>query len=369
MTMIQLNWDEFYNVRPKFDYDHIILDTRTIDLDETVDFGAPVGSVLARDLMLLARPYLSATSGAPDFQLAMHFFGATRRVCALNSYFPLTKNLDKDEQKAFYRLAGEIIRQPNFKVCMIVPEGVRLQTAIQTTPVEGDVQVVRSAELTTNAEITFFVACHIAEMLFYRRDLLDRLLSTPFEIRLALNLKALIDDGGLAGGNYDPDKACIQMQLSRLFEGYNSKTPGVAPFLHEFGHLLDHFDVAEGEFAGSNGTLPGMRPDDGDLYNPEARDLFSKGKKLEWDRYISLVEHGYHEGDPLPVGHPYLFQSDTEFVAGYCEMFFRNPHYFAQQNPDLYQSFVLTFKQDPRKVWDEDFQFYIEQNERYYEDF
>ncbi|MEP6984765.1 MAG: hypothetical protein ABI970_04155, partial [Chloroflexota bacterium] len=65
-------------------------------------------------------------------------------------------------------------------------------------------------------------------------------------------------------------------------------------------------------------------------------------------------------------GHPYVFQNNSEFIAGYLEMFFRNPHYFATQNPSLYSSFQLLFKQDPRDYWQADFPFYVEQNRAFY---
>ena len=109
-----------------------------------------------------------------------------------------------------------------------------------------------------------------------------------------------------------------------------------------------------------------MRPDEGEIYVPKARALFLKGKALEMERYAYLQEHDYADDAALPIGHPYVFQNNTEFIAGYFEMFLRNPHYFAQQNPDLYESFVLTFGQDPRKVWATDFSLYIEQNQGFY---
>ena len=71
-------------------------------------------------------------------------------------------------------------------------------------------------------------------------------------------------------------------------------------------------------------------------------------------------------GDPLPVGHPYVFQNDTEFCAGYFEMFFRNPHYLAALNPDLHAGYVALFVYDPRTCWPQDFPFYVEQNRAFY---
>ena len=83
----------------------------------------------------------------------------------------------------------------------------------------------------------------------------------------------------------------------------------------------------------------------GKIFTPDARDAFVKGKQIEMERYERQVTNP--DGlDPLPIGHPYVFQNNSEFIAGYLEMFFRNPHYFATQNPDLYSGFQLLFKQD-----------------------
>ena len=47
-------------------------------------------------------------------------------------------------------------------------------------------------------------------------------------------------------------------------------------------------------------------------------------------------------------------------------MFFRNPNYFAAQNQDLYTSFVELFGYDPRKAWNQDFPFYVNENRNFY---
>jgi Mlc titration factor MtfA (ptsG expression regulator) len=93
-------------------------------------------------------------------------------------------------------------------------------------------------------------------------------------------------------------------------------------------------------------------------------DLWRRGKQRELKRY-ELLRSG-HAPDKLPIGHPYVFQNDGEFIAGYLEMFFRNPHYFAAQNEDLYQSFSQCLRQDPRRYWREDFPYYVKQNRDYY---
>ena len=96
------------------------------------------------------------------------------------------------------------------------------------------------------------------------------------------------------------------------------------------------------------------------------RELFLKGKALEARRYKALLDGRAQPGDLLPVGHPYVFQNDTEFCAGYFEMFFRNPHYLAARNPDLHAAYVALFGYDPRACWPEDFPFYVEQNQAFY---
>jgi hypothetical protein len=371
--MIELNWGDFYNVVPEFSGPEMKLGALNISLVETIDFGAPIGKASVYDLANVTNPH-SITMGWPFMpQLAMLVFLVTRRVYALNSYFPLTKILDKAEQKEFYRLAGDIMHQPHFKVCVVSLFETHSPDVLSAENAWGrgkedrvELALLQDCISQNVAEIAFFVACHIAEIFFYQRPVLNRLLETHFEIRVATSPEAFQKDGGAAGGNFSPDKKAIQLLLSRLFEGYNSQTPGVAPFLHEFGHLLDHFDLKQPGLSKSFGTLPGMRERDGALFNPQARKLFLKGKKLEWERYMHLHDNRYHEGDPFPIGHPYVFQNDGEFVAGYFEMFFRNPHYFAAQNLDLFDSFRLIFGYDPHKVWAEDFPFYIEQNQTFY---
>src|SRR5690606_22781476 len=88
------------------------------------------------------------------------------------------------------------------------------------------------------------IAGHLAELFFFREDILERLLSTTRHIRLYPTTRAFTQDGGVAGGDYNPSGECIQLLLSRLYEGFSQPTPGVAPFLHEFGHMLDHFDAS-----------------------------------------------------------------------------------------------------------------------------
>ena len=210
------------------------------------------------------------------------------------------------------------------------------------------------------------IAGHLAEIFFFRRDILDAFFKTEKRFWLYTTPRAYADHGGVAGGMFNSSNGAIQLVLNRLYEGFFAETPGVAPFLHELGHMLDHFQPSEESVSRSGGLLPGLHLMDGDLYSAEARLLFRKGKRIELERYLNWQRGTAKSDDPLPIGHPYVFQNDGEFIAGYFEMFFRNPHYFAELNPDLYAAFSNLFRQDPRTYWREDFLFYIQQNRDFY---
>ncbi|HNP74617.1 MAG TPA: hypothetical protein PKK15_26085, partial [Kouleothrix sp.] len=113
------------------------------------------------------------------------------------------------------------------------------------------------------------------------------------------------------------------------------------------------------------GLLPGMRPSDGACYTPRARELFLAGKRTELERYNRRRAGASGDAD-LPIGHPYVFQNDTEFIAGYLELFLRSPHAFAAMNPTLFGGLAALLGYDPRGAWAADFRFYIDENRRYY---
>jgi len=216
------------------------------------------------------------------------------------------------------------------------------------------------------AHTRMLVAGHLAEIFYQRRDILDRFLVTPRRVRLYATEAAFITDGGAAGGDYNVARESIQLVISRLYEGFFRPAPGPCPFLHELGHMLDFFDAGRGRMGKSEGLLPGLSSADGVIYTPEARTLFLRGKRIEWGRYVGRARGGTDAGGDMPLGHPYVFQNDTEFAAGYLEMFFRNPHAFAAQNPTLYGSYVALLRQDPREAWAADFPTYVEQNRAAY---
>jgi Mlc titration factor MtfA (ptsG expression regulator) len=200
----------------------------------------------------------------------------------------------------------------------------------------------------------------------FRQDILDRFLSKPRHFQLYVTWDAYQRDGGIAGGCYDPSSQSIKLVLNRIFEGFYQRMPGTAPFLHEFGHMLDAFDVSTGDMFHSKGFLPGLNYEDGEVFIPEARQFFIEGKEIEIERFEAQA-HKVNSQLPIPIGNPYVFQNDSEFIAGYLEMFFRNPNYFKKMNPALYQGFSLLLKQDPVQYWLEDFDFYVRENRKAYQ--
>jgi hypothetical protein len=295
--------------------------------DDELDFGGAVVGVSA--LQSETERYAALTQNTAQRQLAAVLFARTRQPRLMNHYFPIMQTLSPGGESDFHALAAKIAQNPNFDVKLIAEQ-----------------RTERTPELPPDA--VYLVAGHIVEIFFYRRDLLDEFLSQRRGFWLYTTPQAFMDDGGVAGGCYNPQRDAIQLVMSRLYEGFYAPTPGVAPFIHEFGHMLDHA-------TGNHGLIPGM-----DTHI----DLWRRGKQRELKRY-EILRAG-QTPDKLPIGHPYVFQNDGEFIAGYLEMFFRNPHYFAAQNEDLYRAFSLCLKQDPRTYWREDFAYYVRQNRDYY---
>ena len=283
------------------------------------------------------------TNGQCRPQAAALNFDATGDYRLLDFYFPIVRILD--DVDSFYLLVQHIAEHPNFDLQLI---GADKADLTQQLP----------------ASARHLVAGHLAEVFYVRQDILARFLSSPRHFQLYTTLAAYQQDGGIAGGCYSPARESIQLVLSRLFEGFNGVTPGVCPFLHELGHMLDAFDAGSGSMKRGEGLYPGLRTSDGEIFTPRARELFIKGKRLELDRYLARF-HG-DLSQPMPIGNPYVFQNDGEFVAGYLEAFFRNPNYIAAQNPDLFNAYVELFGYDTRRAWPEDFPHYVNVNRNFY---
>jgi hypothetical protein len=315
---------------------------------QIVEFGQPYGSVQASALAQAVENYARLSANTCRPQLAALVYGLTGQPRAMDWYFPITRTLNSEVLMRFDAFRTGIAEHPNFELHLIAED-------------------LRDVSTFMPDEVQALVAGHLAEVFFFRPDLLERFLASPRYFLLYTSPKAYEQDGGQAGGQYHSDRESIQLVLSRLFEGFNGETPGVAPFLHEFGHMLDFFNAGMGRMhRESSGFLPGLCSSDGTVFNPGARKQFLIGKRLERDRYMARYTGYAAPTDPPPIGHPYVFQTDSEFVAGYLEMFFRNPNYFAQMNPALFDAFVQLFGWDTRAAWPNDFPFYVTENKKFY---
>ncbi len=376
--MTTLKWSEVY-YKPLNLYassgtlDGLSVGDIKVDFDKPLNFEDRNDEVSIDALMKSGFGLRQISSDSCQPQLAYYLFATTHRPSYMETYFPLVKSLDKDARKQFHKTITQILLHPGFdlQLLKIAPVSTHVIEIIRTTSPDStfydDSDYMVADCIRVNPALAYLVAGHIVELFFFRQDILDRLLNSKIHILLYTDQDSFKADGGVAGGCYNPQKGCIQLVVSRLFEGFNQPTPGVFPFLHEFGHLLDFFDAGESKHAlTSSSWLPGMRPSDGEIYSPEAREAFIAGKRLEMERYNRQVANP-DGSDPLPIGHPYVFQNNSEFIAGYLEMFFRNPHYFATQNRDLFDGFARLFRQDPRQYWEADFPFYVQQNRAFYQ--
>ena len=341
------SFDRYRNQPVKVTDGYVNIGGRSFPRSDTLNCGERLGTVSIEKIAQVMEGYDHLIHGEYKPQLAGLICAVTKHPRALDLYFPIVNILDEPELGDFYQFIQELIPRSELDLQLWGEDRTNL-----TDQMPG--------------EVPHLVAGHLAEIFFYRRDILERFLSQPRHIRLYITRRAFLDDGGQAGGDYDPETESLQLVLSRVVEGFYGPTPGVAPFLHEFGHMLDAFDARTGRMGYGDGLLPGLNPSDGSIYTPSARELFIKGKQIELERYLLQYRYKSKPRDPLPIGHPYVFQNDTEFAAGYFEMFFRNPHYFAEQNPDLFQSYVKLFRYDTRRAWKHDFPFYINENREFY---
>ena len=344
---MNISFHQFRNQLVQAHAQHLEIGDTRFHFDDRLNFEDPLGAVSVQAILDAAQQCLRLADDQCPLQLGVLVFAVTGKVRALDLYFPIVHMLTESEINSFYQLTQSIAGHSHFDLRLI---GERRLDLTSQMP-RGIRQVL---------------AGQIAEVFFYRRELLERFLTTPRHIQLYVSPQAFEQDGGVSGGDYNPGRESIQLVLKRVFEGFFGETAGVCPLLHEFGHMLDHFDAATVRMGNPEGLLPGLSPRDGTLFNPRARKLFISGKRLELERYLARYERNTESTDPMPVGHPYVFQNDGEFLAGYFEMFFRNPNYFASQNEDLYAAFMELFGYDPRKAWKQDFPFYIHQNREFY---
>jgi hypothetical protein len=329
------------------DIRHQKLEQVRLPRGDTLDLGLPFGKVNINEIRSAAASWETFTKGEFKPQVALLVYAVTSEIRALDHYSVFCHSFDNAEMTTFYNKVQEYATHPNLRVALYDEESQFFEVP----------------------HIKLIVTIALMDIFYFQLELLDWLLQRPCHFHFFTTKDAYLKVGGIAGGCYAPNSNTILLQIARLFEGYYSPTPGSAPIFHELGHMLDYTHR-------NNGLVHGLHPYDGASYNAEARSLFLRGKRLELARYQTYCQQLHSvdlhplaspitEGE-LPVGYPYAFDGDDEFIAYYLQMFLRCPHYFATQNPDLYKAFALLFNQDPRKFWTQDYRFYIQQNRMFY---
>lgn len=340
-----MHFDDIRNCRVLPLEGRILLGEREFALDDSLPLNAPFGVVPVQALADAVKPYHAQSAGECQPQAAMLIYQLSGQLEALKHYFPILRNLDERQQIEFHAQLQRLLGNHNLHIVMKgyadtkpkTPEGVRVM-----------------------------IAGHILELFFFRQDILKRFLKGRRSFWVYPNKQSFLETGGTGGGDYHPVLRCVRLYMQRYFEGFYNTMPQQAPFLHEFGHMLEHFDGGKRLLLHGTGLLPGMIKTDRHLYYSEAHQLFLEGKHLEKKRYQAWQNQPKQTACPQPIGSPYVFKNDAEFIAGYLEMFFRNPHYFASQNISLYHAFERVFGWDPRQVWEQDFDVYVHSNKMAY---
>lgn len=349
ISLLPAQYDALRGIAPQPAHAGLLLGETVLEADAKLK--PPIcASALVADLTRSAARYVALTDGPNPAQLPALLFDACGDPWPMAHYFPLIAAQPDAQRAAQFAHIGAVAAHPHFDLRLI-----------------GEHQRDLTAEMPTSAR--WLAAGHLVEALGERQDILAAFLCAPRHFRLYTSAAAFAHDGGVAGGDYDPGRERVQLGLGRLFEGFGGQYPGVAPFLHELGHMLDAFDAATGRMHLGSGLLPGLGPEDGPLFDAAARQLFIVGKSLEARRYdAARAQRGRALAGPeVPIGHPYVFQNDGEFIAGYLELFLRTPHRFARLNPELYGAFSRLLRQDPRPAWPEDFAYYVRENEAAYQ--
>ena len=223
------------------------------------DEGAVVDGRALRDA---AHDYRQRVRGTYAPQLAALMFFATSRPAAMRGYFPLLRALEPAAIDDFEARTTAAARQLDLRLFD-----------------ENQRGAVREVDLPRDA--AYLVAGQIVEVFYFRQDILERLLAARTRIWLYATGAAYQAHGGVGGGCYSPGIGGIQLVLARLYEGFTGSMPGVAPLLHELGHLFDCFDVRRATQGAATGLYPGLRHEDGSLFTPDARAYFLRGKRLE----------------------------------------------------------------------------------------
>ena len=345
ITIPQAEFDRIKHLPLRLTGDAVGIGAHLLSMRDTIACGDLV-PVPIEAVVRVALRYHRLTQLGRTPQIGALLFDAAGDPRFLTQYFPLAASMPEAGRADFFALVTQIAGHPHLQIRLI-----------------GEDRRDYSAELAPSAR--WIAGGYMAEALWGRRDLLRRLLARPRVINLYTSEIALEQYGGKGSGP-SARGGSIDLPLAALYIGFYTEMPGVAPFLASLGRMLDQCDGRSGESVAASGVPLGMNRQDGPLRNARARELFLSGKRLEKVRYERFRTGSARLGDPMPVGEPRLFAKDSEFLAGYLELFFRTPHYLAAQNETLFSAFALWLHQDPRRHWRRDCAFYVDQSRATY---
>ncbi len=266
---------------------------------------------------------------------AAAIFDCTHELDALGHFLPLITILDTPQRQTFMTRLNALLHDSR----------LRITTAPHAS--------VRNLPLSARA----LIAGQMVMCFFYRGDIIESILNTNPAFVLFHTRSEYERNGGVGGGCYDPRAHQIQLQVSRLYEGFFADIPEVCPLLHEFGHMLDGTSMRQMAYAECRGELP--------LLSATQRTAFAQAKASEYAHYMAHY-HGRATSTHHPLGHPYVFQTDGEFLAGYWELFWRNPHTMAQVCPQLFAVWSEYTQCDPRQALTRDYLGYVNGNRAFY---
>jgi hypothetical protein len=276
---------------------------------------------------------LRATGVATAVPMALLVYLQSREVSALQHFFPIIRQLTGARRQRWIHWFRQLLVHTPLEIFFLNPAKTPAPLALQCMVV-GQV-----------------VSCFVD-----RPDILTAFTGGTPSFWLCANGSVYDRVGGVGGGCYDDHAHRIILVAERLFEGYYTAVPGVSPLLHELGHLLDGMNRRLRNEPFCRGELP--------LMTAQQLVDWRGAKETEVRLYQHYRSAGHIQGR-APLGHPYVFQTDGEFLAGHWELFWRNPHAFAQTAPDLYLALAHIVNHDPR-AYTVDYRGYVDDNTAFY---
>src|SRR5689334_12838198 len=184
---------------------HMQIGNTSFQSDEKLALEGLPGALSVQALLQAAEGFARLAHDHLPLQFGVLAFAATGNSRALDFYFPITQMLTEPEIDNFYQLTDSLAVHPHFDL-QLIGEG----RANLTSRMPSGIREV--------------VAGQVAEVFYFRREILEQFLATPRHFQLYTSPWAFQQDGGAAGGDYNPQRESIQLVYSRLFEGFFGET-------------------------------------------------------------------------------------------------------------------------------------------------